>query len=45
MRLGEGSGCPLALQILRGACAMMGNMGTFAGIEFDTSVLVDNRES
>ncbi|MDR0436073.1 MAG: nicotinate-nucleotide--dimethylbenzimidazole phosphoribosyltransferase [Propionibacteriaceae bacterium] len=44
MRLGEGSGCPLALQILRAACAMMSDMGTFADISFDTSVLVDNRE-
>ncbi|MDR2620154.1 MAG: nicotinate-nucleotide--dimethylbenzimidazole phosphoribosyltransferase [Propionibacteriaceae bacterium] len=44
MRLGEGSGCPLALQILRGACAMMNGMGTFDDINFDTTVLVDNRD-
>ncbi|MDR1355145.1 MAG: nicotinate-nucleotide--dimethylbenzimidazole phosphoribosyltransferase [Propionibacteriaceae bacterium] len=44
MRLGEGSGCPLALQILRAACAMATNMGTFADINFDTSVLVDYRD-
>lgn len=30
MRLGEGSGCPLAFQILRGACAIMNDMATFA---------------
>lgn len=30
MRLGEGSGCPLAFQILRGACAVMCHMATFA---------------
>lgn len=29
MRLGEGSGCPLAFQILKGACAVMCGMGTF----------------
>ncbi len=37
MRLGEGSGCPLAFQILRAACAVMNNMATFdqAGINDD----------
>ncbi len=29
MRLGEGSGCPLAFQILKGACAVMNRMATF----------------
>lgn len=34
MRLGEGSGCPLAFQILRAACAVINDMATFdqAGI-------------
>ncbi len=34
MRLGEGSGCPLAFQVLDGACAIMNHMATFeqAGI-------------
>jgi len=34
MRLGEGSGCPIAFQILEAACAIMNNMATFeqAGI-------------
>lgn len=30
MRLGEGSGCPIAFQILKAACAVMSGMGTFA---------------
>ena len=37
MRLGEGSGCPLAFQILDAACAVINNMATFdqAGINDD----------
>ena len=30
MRLGEGSGCPLMFRILQAACAVHGNMATFA---------------
>lgn len=44
MRLGEGSGCALALPVIDGACTMMNEMGTFADISFDDSVLVDIRE-
>lgn len=29
MRLGEGSGCPIAFEIIRGACDVMKNMATF----------------
>ena len=29
MRLGEGSGCPLAFQILSAACAVINDMATF----------------
>ena len=29
MRLGEGSGCPLAFQVLKAACAVMNGMATF----------------
>ena len=34
MRLGEGSGCPIAFQILDAACAVINKMATFdeAGI-------------
>ena len=37
MRLGEGSGCPLAFQVLEAACAVMNDMATFdqAGINDD----------
>ena len=37
MRLGEGSGCPLAFQILDAACAILNDMATFdeAGINDD----------
>ncbi len=37
MRLGEGSGCPLAFQILSAACAVINDMATFdqAGINDD----------
>ena len=35
MRLGEGSGCPLAFQVLSAACAVINDMATFdqAGID------------
>ena len=37
MRLGEGSGCPLAFEIVSAACAVLNNMATFdqAGINDD----------
>ena len=37
MRLGEGSGCPLAFQILDAACGIINDMATFeqAGINDD----------
>ncbi len=37
MRLGEGSGCPLAFEVLSAACAVMNDMATFdeAGINDD----------
>ena len=37
MRLGEGSGCPLAFQVLDAACAVINHMATFdeAGINDD----------
>lgn len=39
MRLGEGSGCPLAFQILKGACAAMNGMATFAEAAIDDGYL------
>jgi nicotinate-nucleotide--dimethylbenzimidazole phosphoribosyltransferase len=44
MRLGEGSGAALAFPVVSAACAMMNEMGTFADISFDETVLVDIRE-
>ena len=44
MRLGEGSGCAISFPIIDAACVMMCDMGTFADIEFDDSVLVDIRK-
>lgn len=44
MRLGEGSGCPLAFQILRGACAVMNGMGTFAQAAIEDSYLDEIRQ-
>jgi nicotinate-nucleotide--dimethylbenzimidazole phosphoribosyltransferase len=37
MRLGEGSGCPLAFEIVAAACAVLSDMATFdeAGIDDD----------
>lgn len=44
MRLGEGSGCPLAFQIIDAALYTQDNMGTFEQATIDSSVLVDIRE-
>lgn len=44
MRLGEGSGCPLAFQLIDAALFTQENMGTFEQATIDSSVLVDLRE-
>ena len=44
MRLGEGSGCPLAFQILDAACAIMNDMATFDQAGIDDSYLDEIRE-
>ena len=44
MRLGEGSGCPLAFQILETALFTLENMGTFEEATIDSSILLDMRE-
>ena len=43
MRLGEGSGCPLAFQILDAACALMNGMETFAEAQIDDGYLDEIR--
>ncbi len=35
MRLGEGSGCPIAMQIIQNACDIMNNMQTFQDINLE----------
>ena len=39
MRLGEGSGCPLAMALLEAACAVTNDMATFAEAEIDDDYL------
>lgn len=43
MRLGEGSGCPLAFQIIEAALFTMEHMGTFNDAMIDSDFLVDIR--
>lgn len=44
MRLGEGSGCPLAFNIIEAALHAMDNMATFEEAALNSSVYVDIRE-
>ena len=43
MRLGEGSGCPIAMMILDAACAVINNMATFEEAEINDSYLDEIR--
>lgn len=43
MRLGEGSGCPIAFQVMRAACAAMNDMATFEEASINDSYLEDIR--
>ena len=43
MRLGEGSGCPIAFRVMEAACAAAEGMATFAGAAIDDSYLDDIR--
>jgi len=45
MRLGEGSGCPIAMMILDAACAVINDMATFEQAEIDDSYLDDIRDT
>lgn len=45
MRLGEGSGCPLAFQIVDAACAVINNMATFNEADIDDNYLDEIRQS
>ncbi|MBR6573375.1 MAG: nicotinate-nucleotide--dimethylbenzimidazole phosphoribosyltransferase [Clostridia bacterium] len=44
MRLGEGSGCPLAFEVLRAACAIINDMATFDQAGIDDGYLKEIRE-
>lgn len=44
MRLGEGSGCPIAFEVIRGACDVMRNMATFEEAEINDSYLEEIRQ-
>ena len=43
MRLGEGSGCPIAFEVIRGACDVMKNMATFDEAEINDDYLEEVR--
>lgn len=45
MRLGEGSGCPLAMLLLDAACAVMNDMATFGEAGIDDAYLDPIREA
>ena len=44
MRLGEGSGCPIAFSIIRGACDVMADMATFDEAEINDEYLEEIRQ-
>ena len=44
MRLGEGSGCPLAFKILEGACGVMNGMATFEEAAINDNYLAEIRK-
>ena len=44
MRLGEGSGCPIAFDVIRGACDVMRNMATFEEAEINDDYLEEIRK-
>ncbi len=39
MRLGEGSGCPIAFEVIKAACAVMNGMATFSEASIDDGYL------
>ena len=43
MRLGEGSGCPVAFQVMRAACAAMNDMATFEEASINDNYLENIR--
>ena len=43
MRLGEGSGCPIAFRVVEAACAVMDTMATFPEAAIDDTYLTEIR--
>ena len=44
MRLGEGSGCPIAFEILKASCAVINHMATFEQAGIDDGYLEEIRQ-
>lgn len=44
MRLGEGSGCPLAFAVVKAACAVLQEMATFAQAGIQDDYLAEIRQ-
>ena len=44
MRLGEGSGCPIAFEVVSAACAVMNTMATFDEAEINDDYLEEIRK-
>ena len=44
MRLGEGSGCPIAFKIMEAACAVMNGMWSLEEAQVDSEYLEEFRE-
>lgn len=44
MRLGEGSGCPIAMMMLEASCAVMNNMATFSEANINDNYLTEIRK-
>jgi len=45
MRLGEGSGCPIAFEVIKGACDVMANMATFEEAAINDGYLEEIRRN
>jgi nicotinate-nucleotide--dimethylbenzimidazole phosphoribosyltransferase len=45
MRLGEGSGCPIAFEVIDAALTVLREMGTFADAKIDDAYLAEIRRN
>ena len=44
MRLGEGSGCPIAFSVVEASCAVMNNMATFEEADINDDYIDNVRD-